>query len=89
MAEWLSSRILLWWPGFHWFRSWAWTWHDSSGHAEGASHIAQPEGFVAMIYNYLLGDFGEKKKKEDRQEMLAQVPIFKKKNKLLILKVNK
>ena len=47
-----------------------------------ASHIAQPEAFTTRIYNYVLGGFGEKKKKkkkDDWQEMLAQVPIFKKK----------
>src|SRR3712207_8935383 len=31
-------------PGFHWFGSWAWTWHHSSGHAEAASHVPQLEG---------------------------------------------
>ena len=45
-----------------------------------ASHIAKPEGPTARIYNYVLVDFGEKKKKteEDWQQMLARVPIFKK-----------
>ena len=33
-----------------------------------------------MIYNYVLGAFGEKKKNEDWQHMLAQVPIFKTNN---------
>ena len=40
---------------------------------------AQPEALTTRIYNYVLGGFGEKKKKEDWQQMLAQVPIFKKK----------
>ena len=31
-------------PVFHWFESWARTWHRSSGHAEAASHISQLEG---------------------------------------------
>ena len=31
-------------PGFHWFESWAWTWHHSSSHAEVASHMPQLEG---------------------------------------------
>ena len=39
-------------------------WHHSSGHAETASHIAQPEAFTTRIYNYVLGGFGEKKGKE-------------------------
>ena len=45
------------------------------------SHIAQAEGPATKICNYLLGGFGEKKKKkkqEDWQQLLAQVPIFKK-----------
>src|SRR3712207_6271109 len=69
-------------PGFHRFRSWAQTWHCSSGHAEAASHMPQPEALTSRIYNYVLGGFGEKKNnnnKEDWQQMLAQVPIFKKK----------
>ena len=54
-----------------------------SGHAEAASHMPQLEGPTTRIYNYVLGDFGEKKgeKKEDHQQMLAQVPVFKKKRK--------
>ena len=51
-------------PGFCWFGSWALTWHCSSGHAEAASHIAQPEALTTRIYNYVPGDFGEKKKKK-------------------------
>ena len=44
-----------------WFRSWAQTWHCSSGHAEAVSHRPQLEGPTAKIYNYVLGGFGEKK----------------------------
>ena len=63
-----------------------WTEHRSSGHAEVASHIAQPEALTTRICNYVLGGFGEKKKKnqkkkEDWQQLLAQVPIFKKRKK--------
>ena len=38
-------------------------------------------GTTSRIYNYVLGTFGEKKKekKEDWQQMLAQVPSLKKK----------
>ena len=50
--------------GFCWFRSWVWTWHCSSGHAEVASHMPQLEGPTTKIYNYILGRFGEKKQKE-------------------------
>ena len=37
------------------------------------------------MYNYVLGGFGEKKqkKKEDWQQLLAQVPIFTKEQKTL------
>ena len=48
-------------------------------------HIAQPEALTTIIYNYVLGAFGEKEKKEDWQQLVAQVPIFKKKNSLLWL----
>ena len=45
------------------------------------SHITEPEGRTTRIYNYVLGGFGERKKEKikDWQQMLAQVPIFKKK----------
>ena len=67
-------------------------WDPQGGHgtarlsscAEAASHMPQLEGFTTKIYNYVLGGFGEKKaekKKEDWQQLLAQVPIFKKKRK--------
>ena len=67
------------------FRSCARTWHRWSGHAEAASHMAQPEGRTTRIYNYLLRGFGEKKNKkknEDWQQTLAQVPILEKKSNL-------
>ena len=67
-------------PGFHQFSSQAQTWHRSSGHAEAASHMPQLEGHVTRIYNDVLGSFGEKKKKKDWQDLLAQVSIFKKKS---------
>ena len=37
--------------------------HLSSSHAEMVSHIREPEGPTTRIYNYVLGGFGEKKKK--------------------------
>ena len=57
------------------------TWHHSLGHPEVGSYIAEPEGPTTRIYNYVLGDFGEKKKKKkiDLQQMLAQVPKTTKK----------
>ena len=44
--------------------------------------MPQLEGPTTRIYNYVLGGFGgeeEGKKKEDWQQILAQVPILKKK----------
>ena len=38
----------------------------STAHAEVTSHIAQPEGPTTRIYNYVLGVFGEKKKKKKK-----------------------
>ena len=63
-AEWLSSHAPLWQarvspvriPG---------TDHGSSGHAEVASHTAQPQG--TKIYNSVLGDFGKKKTKRKKK----------------------
>ena len=55
--------------------SWVRTWHRSSGHAEVASHIAQPEGPTARIYNYVLGGgrFGEKKRKKRRRRRRRKI----------------
>ena len=68
---------------FRRFGSRAQTWHCSRGHAEAEYHMPQPEGPTARLYNYVLGHFEEKQKKkekkEDWQQMLVQVPIFKKK----------
>ena len=35
-----------------------------SSHAEAVSHTAELEGPTTRIYNYALGDFGEKKTKK-------------------------
>ena len=46
--------------------------------------MPQLEGPATGIYSYVLGGFGEikqKKIKKDWQQSLAQVPIFKKKQK--------
>ena len=53
-------------------------WDGLSGPAEAASHVPQLEGLTTKIYNYVLGEFEERKqkKKEDWQELLAQVQIF-------------
>ena len=66
------------------------TWYLSSGRAETASHIAQPEGPTTRIYNYVLGALGRRRrKKRGWQQMLAQVPIFKKKAKKTAVAQNK
>ena len=65
--------------GFAGSESWAWTRHHSTSHAEVASHISQLEGPTTTIHNDVVGGFGMKKKKnKDWQQMLAQVPILKK-----------
>ena len=52
-------------------------------HVEAASHIPQLEGPATKIYNYVRGGgrgWGDKaEKKRDWQQLLAQVPIFRKK----------
>ena len=65
MAKWLSLPAPLRQPRVCWFGSWVRTWHHSSGHAEVASHIAQPEALTTRMYKYIPGGFGEKKKKKD------------------------
>ena len=41
---------------------------------------------TTRIYNYVLGGFGEKNKKIDWQQMLAQVPIFQKQKKVSLMR---
>ena len=70
LAKWLTSHALLWRsPGFQWFRSWAQTWHCSSGHTETVSHIAQWEALTTTIYNCVLGGFGGKRKKKEEKKI--------------------
>ena len=66
MAQWLSLQALLQRPGFCRFGSWVQTWRHSSSHAEVVSHIAQLEGPTTRIYDYVLGGFGENKKKNKK-----------------------
>ena len=80
VAEWLCLPALLRWPRVSPVQILG---VDlASSHAETASHIAKPEGPTTRIYNYVLGGFGEKRKikEQDWQQMLAQVPILKKKH---------
>ena len=54
--------------------------------------MPQLEGPTTKIYNYVLGGLGEKKqekKKEDSQQLLAQVSIFKKNKKPTCNKIKK
>ena len=62
MAEWLRSRALLQQPRVLPVQSWVRTWHRSSSHAEAASHMPQLEGPTTENNNYVLGDFGRKRK---------------------------
>uniref|UniRef100_A0A9L0TAS5 Cyclic nucleotide-binding domain-containing protein n=1 Tax=Equus caballus TaxID=9796 RepID=A0A9L0TAS5_HORSE len=51
-------------PVFHWFESWAGTWHCSSNHAEAASHMLQLEGPTTKMYTTMYrGALGRKRKK--------------------------
>ena len=65
MAEWLSLHTLLQQPRVSLVRILSADMALSSGHAEAASHIAQPEGPTTRMYNCVLGVFGEKKKKKN------------------------
>ena len=73
MAEWLSLHAPLWWPRVSLVRILGADMHHSSGHAEAASHMPQPEGPTTKIYNYVLGGFGEKKKKKRRKRLATDV----------------
>ena len=77
-------------PGFHWFGSWAPTWHHSSGHVEVVSHMPQLEEPTSKIYTMYGGIWREKaeKKEEDWQQLLAQVPILRKRQKSKETKTN-
>ena len=48
-----------------------WICHCSSSHAEASSHMAQLEGPTTRIYNYLLGDFREKKKEKKKEKKIG------------------
>ena len=76
-------------PGFHRFGSWARTWHCSSGRVEAAAHMPQLEGLTTKIYNYIPGEYGEKKEeKKKKRRRLATIVSSRanllKKKKMLI-----
>ena len=50
-------------PGFRRFRSWAWTWHCSSSHAEAVSHMPQLEGPTTKNTQLRTRGLWEKKEK--------------------------
>ena len=61
VAEWLSSRPLLWRPRVRLFKSWVWTYTQcSSSHTVAAPHIEELELLITRIYNYVLRLWGEK-----------------------------
>ena len=75
LAEWLSLRAPLGRLRVRGFGSWAWTWHCSSGHAVAAFHI-ELERPTTRIYNYVLGLWGEKKKRRELATDVSSGPIF-------------
>ena len=72
-AERLRLHTPLRWPRFHRSGCWAQPSTTASGHAETGSHTADPEGPTTGIYNYVLGGFGEKKKKKTKKRLAADV----------------
>ena len=64
VVEWLSLCALLWWSRVSMVQILGMDPAQLSGHAEAVSHIAEPEAPTARIYNYVLGGFGDKKKKK-------------------------
>ena len=67
VAEWLSSRALLHWPRVLLVWILGADRPCSSGHAEVASHMAQPEALTTRIYNCVVGGFGEKEKEKKKK----------------------
>ena len=63
VAEWLSSPALLRCLGFPSSDPGHRPTHHSSSHVVAASHIEELEGLTTRIYNYVLGLWGEKKKR--------------------------
>ena len=80
MAERLSSHTPLWWPRVSLVQILG---IDMAPcHAEVAFHTVQTEGPATRTYDYVLGGFGEKKKKEKERRLATDVSsgsIFKKK----------
>ena len=64
MAEWLSSGALLLWPNVLPVQILGADTALLIRHTEAVSHMPQLEGSTTKIYNYVLGGFGEKKKKK-------------------------
>ena len=80
-AEWLSLHAHFCGPGFHWFGSRMRIWHRSSGQAEVVSHNQKDLQLeYTTMYCGLWGEEKEEEEEKNWQHMLAQVPIFKKKN---------
>ena len=73
MIEWVSLHAPLRWPGGFSGSDPGQTWHQSSGHAEVAFHIAQSEALTTRICNCILGGFEEKKKKKKPRRLATVV----------------
>ena len=67
MAEWLTSHALLRRLRVSPVQILGTDMARSSSYAEAATYMAQPEALTTKIYNYVLGSFGEKKKKEKKR----------------------
>ena len=74
-APWVSGKVHTLRFSGRGFRSWAQTWHRSLGHVEAVSHMPQLEGSTTKIYNYVLGEFGEKKQEKKSHETSSD-PMF-------------
>ena len=67
MAEWLSSHTLLRPPRVSLVRILSAFVARSSGYAEVASHIAQPEALTTRVNSYVLGGlWGEEEEEEEK-----------------------
>ena len=88
MAKWLGLHTPLWWPWVSPVQILGVDPVPLLKPTEAASHIAELEGPTTRIYNYALGGFGEREKK-DWQQMLARGQSLKQEqNKPRVLKTH-
>ena len=75
MAKWLNSRPPLQQPRVLQFTSWTWTRHQSSSHAEAASHMPQLEGPTTKNIQLCTGGLWGEKGKIKSLKKKNDVPI--------------